>query len=197
MQLAGIAQQLAVIYPAQAAAPIERALAVAETIPSDWLRSDVLASIAERLAGAASANPALIKQALALTIPAARQRRRALAGIVGLVPLPSRPHSRSQRALGQEPPGNPDITHDRRNDRTPVFHQVALVALEQILQGGRRAGQPRGPGPGRPQADPDRGRPHPRGQHVTIRRRNLHHSQCHEPWSRTNSRGEGSSLTER
>jgi hypothetical protein len=36
--------------PAQAAALIERALAVAETIPSDWLRSDALASIAERLA---------------------------------------------------------------------------------------------------------------------------------------------------
>jgi hypothetical protein len=46
MQLAGIAQQLAVIYPGQAAAPIERALAVAETIPSDWLRSDALASVA-------------------------------------------------------------------------------------------------------------------------------------------------------
>ena len=50
MQLVGIAQQLAVIDPAQAAALIERALAVAETIPSDWLRSDALASIAERLA---------------------------------------------------------------------------------------------------------------------------------------------------
>jgi hypothetical protein len=50
MQLAGIAQQLAVIDPAQAAALIERALAVGETIPSDWLRSDALASIAERLA---------------------------------------------------------------------------------------------------------------------------------------------------
>ena len=59
MQLAGIAQQLAVIDPAQAAAPIERALAVAETIPSDWLRSDALASVAQRLAGAASADPAL------------------------------------------------------------------------------------------------------------------------------------------
>jgi hypothetical protein len=104
MQLAGIVQQLAVIDPAQAAALIERTLAVAKTILSNWLRSDALASIAERLAGAASESAVLPPQERG-------DHACTQASHAGLV-------SRSRRALGQEPPGNPDITHDRRNDQT-------------------------------------------------------------------------------
>ena len=51
---------------------------MAETIPDDWERSRALAGIAERLAGAAPEDPALIERALAVagTIPDDQKRTR-------------------------------------------------------------------------------------------------------------------------
>ena len=65
---------------------IERAVAVAETIPDDQARGGALAAIAGRLAGADPADPALIERALAVaeTIPDDRQRSEAVARIHAL-----------------------------------------------------------------------------------------------------------------
>ena len=62
---------------------LDQALALAETIPSDWQRSAALAAIAERLAATDPADPALIDQALAVadTIPDDGRRAEALAAI--------------------------------------------------------------------------------------------------------------------
>ena len=79
--LAGIAERLAGVDPADPAL-IERALAVAETIPGDR-SARALADIAERLAGTDPADPALIDQAVAVaeTIPGDQERSEALADI--------------------------------------------------------------------------------------------------------------------
>jgi hypothetical protein len=62
--LARLAELLATIDPARAAALTDRALAVAGTIPEGWERSRALTDIAGRLAAADPIDPALIDRAL-------------------------------------------------------------------------------------------------------------------------------------